>query len=266
MPESSSSTASSSSSTAGAPQTRSTFNRTQLEDLELAEDIVRAARGEPYKSELIAREIPPAEVESLWTLCGTARQRTTAAILEDTAGEAGTLLATGQERALILLLQEIQAAAKQKYGRRQPVRLQDFFVGRRLNPNDAVLHQSAFTIALILTPPSGTDLATARDRLPGIALAKINTLRGMIGLAPAPLVAAGGSSASASSSSSSSGGGLVPPDAVADRAERDRIIREINDRRMEIQWAMDAGHPYTEPANAEARRAFHLPRSRPFNG
>ena len=58
----------------------------------------------------------------------------------------------------------------------------------------------------------------------------------------------------------------MPEEAVADRAERDAIIHEINDRRMEIQFAADAEWPYTEPANATARRAFHLPRSRPFSG
>ena len=58
----------------------------------------------------------------------------------------------------------------------------------------------------------------------------------------------------------------MPEEAVADRAQRDAMIHEINDRRMEIQFAADAEWPYTTPTNATARAAFHLPRSRPYGG
>ena len=44
------------------------------------------------------------------------------------------------------------------------------------------------------------------------------------------------------------------------------MVREINDRRMEIQFAADGLWPYTDPASASARASFHLPRSRPFSG
>ena len=44
------------------------------------------------------------------------------------------------------------------------------------------------------------------------------------------------------------------------------MIREINDRRMEIQFAADAEWPYTTATNATARATFHLPRTRPFGG
>ena len=49
-------------------------------------------------------------------------------------------------------------------------------------------------------------------------------------------------------------------------AARDAMVREINDRRMEIQFAADGLWPYTDPASATARASFHLPRSRPFSG
>ena len=258
MPDSSSS--SSSASSGAPPVSRSTFNQAQLEDLELAEGIVTEARRDAYKTVLAAREITAAVVDALATLCMNARRKTSEAIHEDTAAEAQTLNAAGQERAIVVAIQEIQASAKQKYARREPVQLQNYFIGQRINPNEATLHQIAFTIAERLTPPTGSNLATAPDKLPGITLEKINRLRSLIDLPPAPL---GGAS---SSSSSSSSGSIVPEEAVADRAERDAIIHEINDRRMEIQFAADAEWPYTEPANATARRAFHLPRSRPFSG
>lgn len=257
MPDSSSS---SSSSSSGAPQSPSKFNQAQLEDLQVAEAIVAEARKDAYKTRLAAREISGAIVDELAAHCLEARRKTSEAVEEDTAAEAQTLNAAGRERAIVIAIQEMQAAAKQKYARREPVQLQNYFIGDRINPNEATLHQIAFTIAERLTPPTGSDLATALDRLPGITLAKINILRDLIDLPPAPL---GGSSSSSSSSSASP---IVPEEAVADRAARDAMIREINDRRMEIQFAADAEWPYTDPLNATARRAFHLPASRPFSG
>ena len=263
MPDSSSS--STSSSTGGSPQPRSTFNRAQLEDLETAEDIVTAARRDAYKTALAAREITTAVVDRLAQLCLAARRKTARTVQDDTASEAQTLNASGIERQIVLAIQEIQAAAKQKYARREPVQLQNFFVGQRVNPNEATLHQIAFTIAERLTPVGGTDLATAPDRLPGIVIDKINRLRTLIGL---PAAGTGGSSSSTSSSSSSSSSGtaIVTPEAAADRAMRDAMVHEINDRRMEIQFAADGLWPYTDPTNATARASFHLPHSRPFSG
>lgn len=257
MPDPSSSSTSSSSSSA--PRNTSTFNQSQLEDLQFAEEVAVLVRTQPYATDLAAREITGTQADAIAALCLSARRRTAKAVREDTAGTVLSLQATGHERDLVLLLQDIQAAAKQKYARREPLRLQDYFIGERLNPNEATLHQNAFSIAEILTPQTGTDLATARDRLPGITLTKIDTLRSLISLPPT-------GASSASSSSSSSSGNLIPPETEADRAERDLLIQQINDRRVEIQFAADGTYPYTDPLNAEARRAFHLPRSRPFTG
>ena len=257
MPDSSSS--SSSSSSAGPAPSRSTFNQAQLEDLEVGESIVDEARKTAYKTALASRDITTAVVDALAALCLEARRKTTEAIHEDTAAEAQTLNATGLERQVVVAIQEIQSAAKQKYARREPVQLQNYFIGQRINPNEATLHQIAFSIAERLTPRTGADLATADDKLPGITLAKVNALRVLIDLPATP-------AASPSSSSSSAPSAIVPEEAVTDRAQRDAMIREINDRRMEIQFAADAEWPYTDPANATARRAFHLPRSRPYAG
>lgn len=270
MPDSSSSTSSSSSS-GDSPQEQSTFNQAQLEDLGLAERIVAESRAEPYRTELAAdADIPQSQIEALAAECLSARQRTAQAIIDETSGENQTLQAAGVERQIVLLIQRIQSAARQKYARTTPVQLQNYFIGERINPNEETLHQVAFNICELLTPPTGTDLATARDALPGIRLSEhINPLRALISLPPAPL------GSSSSSSSSSSGAGIVPPNAPADRAERDRIIKVINDKRMAIQFAIDGLHPYTdrdrpEPgvaaATVAAREAYDLPRNRPFTG
>ncbi len=262
MPDSSSSTSSSSSSTPG--PSPSTFNQAQLAGLETAEHIVQSARTEPYKTALAAREITTAVTDHLAALCLSARQRTAKVIREETASEVLTARAAGSGRDLFILLQDIQAAAKQKYARREPLRLHDFFIGDDLAANLATLHQNAFSIAEILTPQTGTNLATARDQLPGITLAKIDTLRAFLHLPPTGGSSSSSSTTTSSSSSSSGGGGVTPPDSIADVDLRDAILAEILDRRIEIQFAADGEYPYTDPLNHEARRAFELPLTRPY--
>ena len=48
--------------------------------------------------------------------------------------------------------------------------------------------------------------------------------------------------------------------------ERDDLIHRINARRLAIQHAVDALHPYTEEASAPIRKIFKLSLDRPFNG
>lgn len=76
MPDSSSST-SSSSTAPGSSGSRSTFNRAQLEDLELAEDIAAEARKAAYATALAARDISAAAITALAQLCLDARRKTT---------------------------------------------------------------------------------------------------------------------------------------------------------------------------------------------
>ena len=259
MPDSSSSsTSSTSSDSAAEPRNLSLFNRAQLEQLEAAEHIVAQARLEPAKTILAGATIGTPEIDHLANRCLEARRRTARSVLEGFGGEANTVNATGRELALFEAIQRIQAAARQKYARRDFVKLQNYFTGERVNADGATMHQVAFTLSELLSPATGTDLATATDRLPGIGLDKINTLRGLIDLPPI------GASSSSSSSSSSDDAPLVSPDMADDRAQRDAIIAEINDRRMEIQFAMDGERPYTNPLNAEIRRLFHLPPNQPY--
>jgi hypothetical protein len=222
------------------PQTHSVFNRAQLSDLELAEDIVKSVRIQAYRLVLADREIGDAAISHIADLCLNARKRTAKVLHEAIAGEEETQDDTEDSRELIVLVQEFHASAKQKYARRNPGRLQGYFIGQRLASNAGMLHQIAFSISELVTPKTGTDLAAATDNLPGMTLAKVNMLRAFIDLPPAGAPVESGSSSSSSSSSSEGGDGLVEPDTVADVVERDAMIKEINDRRMEVQFAADA--------------------------
>ena len=50
------------------------------------------------------------------------------------------------------------------------------------------------------------------------------------------------------------------------RKDRDAMVREIIEGRMQIQFAADAEWPFTDPANHPIRMQFQLPASRPFVG
>jgi hypothetical protein len=255
----------SSSSSAGAesPGERSPFNQRQLEIVEEAEHIAEMCRHESYRTVLADRaEITAPVVATMEDLCGEARTHAARAIQKDTR-EALAVELDGERREQVkAILHRLQSAAKQKYARRNPSMLGNFFIGARLDANQATLHQAAFAVALLLTPPEGTNLDTAEDRLPGVTLEEINTLRGLIELPLAPL----GPMSSSSSSSSSTSGGEVEEENDPERALRDALVEEINDRKMEIQFAVEGLYPSTDPLNAEARRDFLLPAHRPFSG
>ena len=46
--------------------------------------------------------------------------------------------------------------------------------------------------------------------------------------------------------------------------DRNKQIKSIKDRRLQIQFAVDGAFPYTNPDNATTRRTFQLPLDRPF--
>ena len=237
-----------SSSSSQPRQTRSAFNQTQLADLELAESVCEASGKEPYRALLAEREITPAVIQTLQSLCHSARRATTVALWGDRLQNEDRESERTSESQIDAALHEIQAAAKQKYARRDPSKLKDYFIGERLDSNERTLRQGAFSVIEKLTPATGTDLASAPDKLPGITVAKINVLRRLIGL---PAIGA-----PVTGSSSSASGAMPPP---ADRAARDRMISEINDRRMEVQFAIDGAFPPSQPASETACRAFDLP-------
>ncbi|MFN0104801.1 MAG: hypothetical protein ACKV2U_22290, partial [Bryobacteraceae bacterium] len=117
------------------------FTQAQLEDLALAEDVLAAAENTERAAALAVRQIDAAYVGGLATAIQQARAKTS-----DT-GQSGdetlnaTLNASGSERTLLIALQGIQSAAKQK--KRMLEEDEDaattfstdgYLIGQRLNP------------------------------------------------------------------------------------------------------------------------------------
>jgi hypothetical protein len=53
--------------------------------------------------------------------------------------------------------------------------------------------------------------------------------------------------------------------AQKERMARDKLIEEINDERIELQYVIESEFPSSNPDNAAVRRQFDLPPTRPFN-
>lgn len=229
--------------TTGRP--RGYFNQAQLEDLATAELLLAAAQAHP--DELATRDITAEYLTGFAAAITQARAKTTDTGQAADQGGAATLSALGAERALVVALQGIQAAAKQKH--RMLAEDDDpatnfptdgYLIGQRLNPNRATLLQNAATL-----------LARARaDALPGYPAAQIDIVADAL---------ATYQQAEVGQQTADEAGG-------ADRNQRDGLIRKINARRMAIQHAADALWPYTAEGARPIRKSFQLPLTRPFNG
>lgn len=228
-----------------APSPRGYFNQAQLDDLDLAERVLAAART--HAPALATRQITTDYLAGFASSFEQARAKTTATGQAGDKTGAATLNATGTERALVIALQGIQSAAKQKH--RMLAEDDDpatnfptdgYLIASRLNPNRAALLQNAATL---LTK-------AAQDQLPGYDATALATVRAALTAYQA---------AEAGQQSTDEAG-------AADRTARDGLIKNINARRMAIQHAADALWPYTTPASRPTRKSFQLPLSRPFNG
>ncbi len=221
-------------------QPRGALNASQLGELNKGEQLCLKAQKEEYVTKLVARQITTAFVLTLQADIKTCRDLSNTAVAKTT----DLRLATREERELqknlIAALQEIQTAARQKFRRAQPERLDNYFVGQTLDANRDGLEQYA----------DGILAHAATDDLPGITpekIAAMTTLRTQY------------VNIENTQTGEKSGAGNV-------RGDRDAQILSIKDRRIEIQLAAEAEWPSSNKANASIRAEFSLSPNRPFLG
>ncbi len=229
--------------TPATPRNRGYFNKAQLADVQLGEDILVAARDPLHVDALLAEEITAAVLDLFNSKLELARQKIAISgqNLEDK--KAATLLAVGTARTLVTALKGIQSAAKQRE-RLEAVdgdpatnfQATGYLIGTRLDISREKLVQNAVTLIA---------KATA-EPLPGHNAAKIATIQ-------AKLDAYRGSEHDQTDGIEESSG---------DRIDRDKIIADINNLRSAIQHAADRVYPYSEEENAPARTTFKLPLDR----
>ncbi len=226
--------------TPSVPHPHSLFNQAQLAALNEADKICTAAQKPAYAPPLAVREVTAAYVTQLAADILACRQTGATAVQSTTGKTAATDALHIAETDLMTALHEVQAAARQKYARTNPVMLHDYLVGHRLNPNQATFKESVQAII--------TKLGT--DTLPGITPAKVANL---------PVLLTAYTTAAANPVSRQS-------DATTQRKQRDTQVSSITDRRITIQFAADAEWPFSVDANAGIRVEFFLPASQPFHG
>ncbi len=219
---------------------RGLLNKAQANELTKAEQIGKAAKKTAYATALAERDITAASVDLLLTDIRAARDKSADAVQSTTGKTSATNTEATAKKNLIIALQEVQAAAKQKYARSQPALLQDYFVGKKLDESRPLLEQYS----------QGIIEKLATDTLSGITAAKITNLTTL-------------RTAYVDADSTQSGAQSA---ATTQRADLETMIASIKDRRMTIQFASDAEWPWSTKANAGIRKEFSLPTGRPFGG
>lgn len=214
-------------------------NQAILDELLKAESICIKAQKPGYALLLIEREITAAFLSDCFAKIVQARAQSALATDKTTDKFGQTDLDRETKAALLKCLKEMQKAAKQKF-RTVPARLQDYYIGERIEQNRARLEQLGEQIIA----------KAAADALPGIKPAKITAANGAL----AAYKASEGGQSDAQSMATGTRGSLI------------NLMREITNGRITIQLAADAEWPHDNGANAGVRQEFQLPADRAFKG
>lgn len=208
---------------------RSFVKAQYLNDISKAEQITLIMQ----KPELADADIIGADaLEGLVGDVATAKAAVTETVQKSTDRQATTLVEKAVRRELLNILRQIQARAKQKHNSDNRVVLRDYFVGRQIGRSRAMLKQVAESIIEKITtdplPGAGADVRNqlveklARYK----AVQTVQTTR--------------------------------QSEAMQARARLRVLMKRINARRREIQFAVNALWPANHEGNNGVRREFFL--------
>jgi hypothetical protein len=217
----------------------SPWRKDQLAELGKAERLCLAAMQSQYADIFTKNLFPPERLSEFHNQITAARNQTATAGQTITAAEGVTLTEAQAEQLLITDIRKVQAKAKQKHARTNPVALKDYLVGTDVAGSRPALEQHSQTIL--------NKLAT--ERPPGVDTQFIQKMdehrKAYVGVNVTQ--------------------GSTDAQAEAERLKRDQQIEAIKDTRIEIQYVIDGEFPPGDPASAAVRREFDLPANRPFN-
>lgn len=196
------------------PRQKSVFNHAQTAAMNQAEKIATVAQKPVYATALAAREIDATIPAQLLADIKSCRDTAASAAQSTTARQNDTGAEHTAEINLMTAVHEVQAAARQKYARTNPVTMHDYMISQRIGQNQATTKQAVDAIIAKL----------GKDALPGITTAKVSNLQTLLA---AYIQAAANPSGSQSA-------------ATTQRKQRDAAVQSINDRRATIQFAADA--------------------------
>jgi len=229
--------------------TPSPLNEAQLASLTKTEEICRTALKADYLRELITLEdgeepgedhVTEAAIQAILTLCDAARGKGSAAVSATGHKHQSTAEETVAKTALVALVHNFQARARQKHFSKNPDALAQYGIGLKIYNSRALLEGWAQTIYD----------KTASDKLPKITETKRAALKAALQTYKATQTDQTGAIG----------------EATGTRIDRDSLIEEATERRLWLQFAADAEWPHTDPANTPIRREFQLPATRAFIG
>ena len=227
----------------------SPLNETQLASLTKTEEICRTALKADYLRELITLEdgeepgdddVSEAEIKAVLALCEAARGKSSAAVIATGQKVQSTAEEEKAEKALVALVREFQARARQKHFSKNPAALAEYGIGLNISNSRAVLEGWTQTI----------HDKTATDKLPKITETKRAALKAAL----------------QTYKDTQTGQTAAIGQASGARIDRDALVEQATERRLWLQFAADAEWPHTNPANTPIRREFQLPATRAFIG
>lgn len=216
------------------------FNAKQLRDLDKADAVVTAARKPDNAAILAAREIAATFVDDLAAKVQTAREQLAQSKAQKGDAKDQTDAAHDEREHLIVLLQNVQSAARQKFGPSSPLINSTYYGSMRLRDSYGVLKQAT----------EGILLSLQSTLLPGITPAVQTEIRETFDALSETLGIRG----------DNDGGGST------DYERAVQTIAEINAERQQIQFAANGAWPAADPLNHEIRRNFQIPADKNFVG
>jgi hypothetical protein len=229
--------------------TPSLLNAAQLASLTKTEEISRTALKPDYLLALVTLEegeepgeddVSEAAITAVLTLCESARGKGSAAVSATGRKQQSTADEETAEKALVALIREIQARARQKHFSKSPDTLAQYGIGLKISNSRALLEGWGQTIYD----------KTATDKLPKVTETKRAALKAAL----------------ETYKNTQTGQTGAIGEASGTRIDRNALVEQATERRMWLQFAADAEWPHTNPANTPIRREFQLPATRAFIG
>jgi hypothetical protein len=179
-------------------------------------------------------------IKAVLALCEAARGKGSAAVSATGHKQQSTADEEKAEKALVALVREFQARARQKHFSKNPATLAEYGIGLKIYNSRALLEGWAKTIYD----------KTATDQLPKVTETKRAALEAALQTYKNTQTSQAGAIGQASGT----------------RIDRDALVEQATERRLWLQFAADAEWTYTDPANTPIRRQFQLPANRAFIG
>lgn len=218
--------------------TKSALTKRQSADVGEVELNAKGAQEATYVAELLKNGIATSFLTTLLDDIKAVREVGSLAVSHTDNSEAATLDGERAKQTLVEDLRRMQSSGRQLHQHTNPPKMKDYLIGQDIVINRETLRISAETII---------NKANA-ERGPGIDTDFIVKTR-------IDLEAFAGQNATQLNESIS---------AQDLRVEREQRVASIVQRGQTIKTAADRAWPYSNPANAGARRKFHLPANRPY--